>query len=119
MPDFNDNLDKLGSLGIANYFIKAGLRGNPLSPRLLSRLTVELTYARHAPQSMYTPLGREWATRRAQESIGFVTGTRHTASSPPRPSTSSSPPIVTMTSLPLVPTRVSGSVVPMTVGCRS
>jgi len=69
-----DNLDKLGSLGIANYFIKAGLRGSPLSPRLLYRLTVELTYARHAPQSMYTRPGREWARRRAQESIGFVTG---------------------------------------------
>lgn len=67
-----DNLDKLGPLGIANGFIKAGLRGSPLGPRLLYRLTVELTYARHAPRTMLTRLGREWAERRARESVGFV-----------------------------------------------
>jgi uncharacterized protein len=67
-----DNLDKLGPLGVANGFIKAGLRGSPLGPRLLPRLTVELTYARHAPGAMHTSLGREWAGRRAAQTIAFI-----------------------------------------------
>jgi uncharacterized protein len=67
-----DNLDKLGPLGVANGFIKAGLRGSPLGPRLLLRLTVELTYARHAPRAMHTRLGREWAERRAGETVAFI-----------------------------------------------
>jgi uncharacterized protein len=67
-----DNLDKLGPLGVANAFVKAGLRGSPLGPRLLLRLTVELTYARHAARAMHTRLGREWAGRRAEQTVVFV-----------------------------------------------
>ncbi len=67
-----DNLDKLGPLGVANYFIKRGLRGRGASPELPVRLTVELTYARHAEASMLTAAGRRWAARRAPQTQAFV-----------------------------------------------
>jgi uncharacterized protein len=67
-----DNLDKLGLLGVANYFVKTGLRGRGVSPRALQRMTVELTYARHAPHSLLTETGRREARRRAPETIGFI-----------------------------------------------
>ncbi len=67
-----DNLDKLGPLGVANYFAKAGLRGGGVSPNLLYRLTVELTYARHAPRCLMTETGREMARLRAPETTRFL-----------------------------------------------
>ncbi len=67
-----DNLDKLGPLGIANYFVKAGLRGGGVSEKLLYRLTVELTYARYAPDCMATDAGRKAAVKRAPETIRFL-----------------------------------------------
>jgi uncharacterized protein len=67
-----DNLDKLGPLGIANYFVKAGLRGGGISPSFLYRVTVELTYARHAPRCLATKTGREFARKRAPESVAFL-----------------------------------------------
>jgi len=67
-----DNLDKLGPLGIANYFVKAGLRGRGVSQKLLYRLTMELTYARHAPDCLLTPFGRELAGRRAPATVRFL-----------------------------------------------
>lgn len=68
-----DNLDKLGPLGIANYFAKVGLRGGGISPETLHRLTVELTYARHAPRCMLTESGRRLARKRASATIQFIT----------------------------------------------
>ncbi len=68
-----DNLDKLGPLGVATYFAKAGLRGGGVSPKSLARLTVELTYARHALQSMATESGHEMALKRAPATIRFLT----------------------------------------------
>ena len=67
-----DNLDKLGPLGIANYFVKAGLRGGGISPSFLYRVTVELTYARHAPRCLATETGRQLAGKRAPETIAFL-----------------------------------------------
>jgi putative nucleotidyltransferase with HDIG domain len=67
-----DNLDKLGPLGIANYFVKRGLRGRGISSSLVYRCTVELTYARHAPACMMTETGRRWAARRAPETERFL-----------------------------------------------
>ncbi len=67
-----DNLDKLGSLGIANYFVKAGLRGGGISSSFLYRVTVELTYARHAPRCLATKTGRKLARKRAPESVAFL-----------------------------------------------
>lgn len=66
-----DNLDKLGYLGAANFFVKRGLRGQGISPSLLVRFTVELTYARHAVASMQTEAGKEWAHRRAPQTQHF------------------------------------------------
>jgi len=67
-----DNLDKLGPLGIANYFVKTGLRGRGVSRSLLFRLTVELTYARHASRCLLTESGRALAEKRAPETIRFL-----------------------------------------------
>jgi hypothetical protein len=66
-----DNLDKLGPLGVAGFFIKRGLRGGGLSPEHLAQITVELTYARHAVACMHTAAGRDWARRRAPQSTAF------------------------------------------------
>jgi len=73
-----DNLDKLGPLGVANYFAKVGLRGGGVSPNTLHRLTVELTYARHAPQCLLTESGRELARQRASATMKFVADLIHT-----------------------------------------
>lgn len=62
-----DNLDKLGPLGVANFFVKRGLRGGGISRSWLTRLTVELTYARHAPRTLMTSAGRERARRRGPQ----------------------------------------------------
>lgn len=67
-----DNLEKLGPLGVANYFVKQGLRGGGISARALRRLTVELTYARVAPEVMMTDAGRELARIRAPQTTAFV-----------------------------------------------
>lgn len=67
-----DNLDKLGPLGIANYFVKAGLRGGGVSRGLLYRLTVEMTYARHAPHALLTDTGKRMATVRSEETTRFL-----------------------------------------------
>jgi putative nucleotidyltransferase with HDIG domain len=67
-----DNLDKLGPLGIANYFVKTGLRGSGVSEDMLYRLTVEMTYARHAPLSLTTQTGRELAKPNASYTTRFL-----------------------------------------------
>jgi 5'-deoxynucleotidase YfbR-like HD superfamily hydrolase len=67
-----DNLDKLGPLGVANFFIKRGLRGRGISTRVLHRFTVELTYARHAPACMQTRAGRAWARQYAPQTTALL-----------------------------------------------
>ncbi len=70
-----DNLDKLGPLGVANYFVKIGLRGRGISTSSILRLTVELTYARHAPRCLATgdrtPIWRSPA-RRQRSDISMI-----------------------------------------------
>ncbi len=66
-----DNLDKLGPLGAANYFVKAGLRGRGIGEGVLARVTVELTYARHAPQSLLSGAGRRLAAIRAPQTVQY------------------------------------------------
>ncbi len=66
-----DNLEKLGSLGVANFFIKTGLRGRGISPKQLYKLTVELTYVHHASDCLWTGSGRALAIERAAESKRF------------------------------------------------
>ncbi|MFH1999345.1 MAG: HD domain-containing protein [Planctomycetota bacterium] len=67
-----DNLDKLGPLGVACYFTKLGLRGRGVSGSSLHNLTVELTYARHAPHCLSTESGRRLARVRASATISFI-----------------------------------------------
>jgi uncharacterized protein len=67
-----DNLDKLGPLGVANYFTKIGLRGRGISKSSILRLTVELTYARHAPRCLATETGRRLAQPRAAATIRYI-----------------------------------------------
>jgi uncharacterized protein len=66
-----DNLEKLGHLGVANFFLKRGLRGRGISPSFMVQFTVELTYARHAVGCMQTDAGRSWARRRAPQTESF------------------------------------------------
>ncbi len=66
-----DNLEKLGFLGVANFFVKRGLRGGGMSPEFMAQFTVELTYARHAVGCMQTESGRDWARRRAPQTESF------------------------------------------------
>jgi HD superfamily phosphodiesterase len=66
-----DNLDKLGFLGVANFFVKRGLRGQGVSPEFMVQFTIELTYARHAVGCMQTETGRNWAQRRAPQTQNF------------------------------------------------
>jgi uncharacterized protein len=67
-----DNLDKMGLLGIANYFIKSGLRGECITVEMLMDLTVELTYARYASRRLFTKTGRTIAERRSSATIRFI-----------------------------------------------
>jgi putative nucleotidyltransferase with HDIG domain len=66
-----DNLEKLGFLGVANFFVKRGLRGGGISLEFMAQFTVELTYARHAVGCMQTESGRDWARRRAPQTQRF------------------------------------------------
>jgi HD superfamily phosphodiesterase len=66
-----DNLDKIGYLGAANFFVKRGLRGRGISPSFMVQFTVELTYARHAVGCMQTEAGQDWARRRAPQTQSF------------------------------------------------
>ena len=68
-----DNLDKLGYLGAANFFVKRGLRGRGISRSFMVQFTVELTYARHAVGYMQTEAGQDWARRRAPQTQNFFT----------------------------------------------
>jgi uncharacterized protein len=67
-----DNIDKMGLLGIANYFIKSGLRGEGITAEMLMDLTVELTYARYASRRLFTKTGRAIAERRSSDTIRFI-----------------------------------------------
>jgi putative nucleotidyltransferase with HDIG domain len=66
-----DNLDKLGLSGVGNFLIKAGLRGRGLNRTLLHRISVELTYARYAPEIMMTRTGRTLAAEKAPDTLDF------------------------------------------------
>lgn len=68
-----DNLEKLGYLGAANFFVKRGLRGRGVSPEFMVQFTIELTYARHAVGCMQTEAGKVWARRRAPLTRSFFT----------------------------------------------
>lgn len=66
-----DCLDKLGTMGIAQFFAKAALRRRFLGEASLIRAGVELTYAHHAPQTLKTATGRALARQRESRTRRF------------------------------------------------
>ncbi|WP_170302573.1 HDOD domain-containing protein [Desulfosarcina widdelii] len=66
-----DCLDKLGHMGAAQFFVKRALRRQFLDNALLIRAGTELTYARHAPDTLMTATGRSMARIRAARTRRF------------------------------------------------
>jgi HD superfamily phosphodiesterase len=66
-----DFLSKFGSLGAANFFVKAALRGRTIRAALLESLSKELTYAACLPENMRTSAGRQLAGKKAAQSLRF------------------------------------------------
>jgi HD superfamily phosphodiesterase len=66
-----DFLSKFGSLGVANFFVKAALRGRTIQSALLQNLSKELTYAACLPLNMRTATGLELAGRKSTQSLRF------------------------------------------------
>jgi uncharacterized protein len=46
-----DRLDKLGCMGVSQFFAKNALRQHFLDSELMIRASIELTYAYHAPKT--------------------------------------------------------------------
>lgn len=66
-----DRLEKLGPLGIANFFTKMTLRGANLSNSILKNLSRELTYTAAAPKTMLTKTGQDLARTRSQKALQY------------------------------------------------
>ena len=66
-----DRLDKLGPLGIANFFTKSTLRGLNLHQAILTSLSRELTYANSSPKTMMTAAGRDIAQLRSKITMDY------------------------------------------------
>ncbi|MCK5047697.1 MAG: HD domain-containing protein, partial [Candidatus Heimdallarchaeota archaeon] len=66
-----DRLEKLGPLGIANFFTKMTLRGANLSSSILKNLSRELTYTAAAPKTMQTKTGKDLARTRSQKALQY------------------------------------------------
>ncbi len=69
-----DRLDKLGNMGVAQFFAKNALRRKSLGNDLFLRASIELTYAHHAPHTLKTPTGRKLAETRAARVDLFYRG---------------------------------------------
>jgi uncharacterized protein len=68
-----DCLDKLGHMGVAQYFVKKALRRQFLDRDVIIRTSVELTYAHHAPDTLQTATGRSLARERSRRTRRFYT----------------------------------------------
>ena len=60
-----DCLDKLGNMGVVQFFVKRALRREFLDDDVLIRASIELTYAHHAKDTLKTATGRALATERS------------------------------------------------------
>ena len=69
-----DCLDKLGNMGVVQFFVKQALRQRFLEPELLLRASIELTYAHHAPETLTTAAGRALARTRGTRTRHFYEG---------------------------------------------
>ncbi len=68
-----DNLDKLGHMGVAQFFSKGALRRRFLGDEQIIRAGIELTYAHHAPDTLKTATGRSRARERKMRTYRFYT----------------------------------------------
>lgn len=66
-----DRLDKMGCMGVAQFFAKNALRRRFLDNELLLRASVELTYAYCALEALKTGAGRRLAVERAARTKWF------------------------------------------------
>jgi len=66
-----DSLDKLGAIGVVQFFAKRALRREFLDDEVIIRASVELTYARHAPATLKTATGRALARERSARTRRF------------------------------------------------
>lgn len=66
-----DCLDKLGCMGVAQFFAKHALRRRYLDNDLMVRASIELTYAHHAPETLKTATGRSLARERKRRTRRF------------------------------------------------
>jgi len=69
-----DRLDKLGNMGIAQFFTKNALRGTFLDNRVMVKASIELTYAHHAPRTLKTETGQGLAHARSARVRSFFEG---------------------------------------------
>lgn len=68
-----DCLDKLGNMGVAQFFAKKTLRRQFLDNDVMVRTSIELTYAHHAPDTLKTETGRSLARERSLRTRRFYT----------------------------------------------
>jgi molybdopterin-guanine dinucleotide biosynthesis protein A/HD superfamily phosphodiesterase len=69
-----DCLDKLGNIGVVQFFAKKALRRQFLDDDVMIRTSIELTYAHHAPDTLKTATGRSLAHTRKIRTRRFYTG---------------------------------------------
>jgi len=69
-----DRLDKLGYMGVAQFFAKNALRRHFLGKDLLLRASIELTYAYHAKDTLKTVAGRDLAVVRCEKTQNYYRG---------------------------------------------
>ena len=66
-----DCLDKLGNMGVVQFFVKKALRRSFLDNDMMIRTSIELTYAHHAPHILKTATGRSLALDRSLRTRRF------------------------------------------------
>jgi len=69
-----DCLDKLGNIGVVQFFTKKALRRQFLDDDVMIRTSIEMTYAHHAPDTLKTASGRSLARKRKIRTRAFYTG---------------------------------------------
>ena len=69
-----DCLDKLGNMGVVQFFAKKALRRQFLDDDVMIRTSIELTYAHHAPDTLKTETGRSLARKRKIRTRAFYEG---------------------------------------------
>lgn len=69
-----DCIDKMGHMGVVQFFTKQALRRRFLGNDMMVRISIELTYAHHAPDTLKTATGRSLARERSLRTRRFYEG---------------------------------------------